>query len=139
MQRSNLNPQEPREERPIFTQEDVISVYSSDQAADDGILFSVNESVILKNDFCNYITTNLLLEMDILKYDAKAGNDVVKVQMVIDLIEQAKAIMNREIFNKLETDHFYAGDVRKSNGERIKIFISENETGLFTLMLPSDY
>jgi hypothetical protein len=59
--------------------------------------------------------------------------------MTLDLIEQAVAIINRELVNKLLLDCFYSGTVRKSNGERIRIFISENETGKYTLMLPSDY
>ena len=139
MERFKLNPQEAREEKPLFTQDDVISVYTSDQASEDGILFNVGKSAILKNDLCNFITTNLLLDMDIMKYDARVGSDVVKVQLALDLIEQAKAIVNREIANKLATDHFYSGMVRKLNGERIRIFICENETGKFTLMLPADY
>ena len=105
MQRSNFNPQEAREEKPLFTQDDVISVYTSDQASDDGILFNIGKSAILKNDLCNYITSNLLLEMDIMKYDAKLGTDVVQVSMALDLIEQARAIVNREIAAKLATDH----------------------------------
>jgi len=139
MKRNNLNPQETRETKPLFTPEDVISVYTSDQAAEDGILFSVGKSQFLKNDYFNYITVNLLLEMDIMKYDAKRRTDVVNVQMTLDLIEQAGKIVNRELANKLLMDCFYSGTVRKSNGERIRIFISENETGKYTLMLPSDY
>jgi hypothetical protein len=77
--------------------------------------------------------------MDIMKYDAKLGTDVVQVSMALDLIEQARAIVHREIAAKLATDHFYSGNVRKLNGERIRIFICENETGKYTLMLPSDY
>jgi hypothetical protein len=139
MQRSNLNPQEAREEKPLFTQNDVISVYTSDQASEDGILFNVDKSEFLRNKLISFVTTNLLIEMDIMKYDAKVHMDVVNTSMALDLIEQARAIVNRTISNTLMVDHFYSGDVRKQSGERIKIFIVENELSKYTLMLPSDY
>ena len=114
----------------IFIDDDVIAVYTSDQAAEDGILFDLGKSNLLKNDMFNFVTTNLLLEMDIQKYDGKRRTD---------LIEQAKRIVLRGIEANLQEDSFYCGDVRKHNGERIKIFIEMNETGKLTLLLPSDH
>ena len=123
----------------IFTDDDVISVYTSDQAAEDGILFDLGKSNLLKNDMFNFVTTNLLLELDIQKYDGKRRTDVINISMMLDLIEQSKRIVLRGIEANLQEDSFYCGDVRKHNGERIKIFIEMNETGKLTLLLPSDH
>ncbi|MFH0753081.1 MAG: hypothetical protein V2A70_00775 [Candidatus Omnitrophota bacterium] len=139
MQRSNLNPQETREEKSVFTKDDVISVYTSDQAADDDILFSLNKSAFFKNKYFNFATTNLLLELEIMRYDIKRRKDVINISSMLDLLEQAKKIVLKSIYNNLQEDSFYCGDIRKHNGEMIKIFIEMNETGKLTLLLPSDH
>ena len=123
----------------LFNDDDVISVYSSEQAADDDILFSLNKSVFFKNKYFNYATTNLLLELEIMKYDIKRRQDVINVSSMVDLLEQAKKIVLKGIYNNLQEDSFYCGDIRKHNGDMVKIFIEMNETGKLTLLLPSDH
>ena len=123
----------------LFNDDDVISVYSSEQAADDDILFSLNKSVFFKNKYFNYATTNLLLELEIMKYDIKRRQDVINVSSMVDLLEQAKKIVLKGIYNNLQEESFYCGDIRKHNGDMVKIFIEMNETGKLTLLLPSDH
>ena len=123
----------------LFNDDDVISVYSSEQAADDDILFSLNKSVFFKNKYFNYATTNLLLELEIMKYDVKRRQDVINVSSMVDLLEQAKKIVLKGIYNNLQEESFYCGDIRKHNGDMVKIFIEMNETGKLTLLLPSDH
>ena len=123
----------------LFNDDDVISVYSSEQAADDDILFSLNKSAFFKNKYFNYATTNLLLELEIMKYDIKRRQDVINVSSMVDLLEQAKKIVLKGIYNNLQEDSFYCGDIRKHNGDMVKIFIEMNETGKLTLLLPSDH
>ncbi len=124
----------------IFKDAEVISVYTSEQASEDGILFDFSKNEVLSNKFFNFATTNLLYEMGILKYSAKHKTDVVNISMMLDLIEQAKRIVLRNLEETLNgEEHFYCGDVRKLNGERIKIFIEMNETEKFTLLLPQDH
>ena len=123
----------------LFNDDDVISVYSSEQAADDDILFSLNKSAFFKNKYFNYATTNLLLELEIMKYDVKRRQDVINVSSMVDLLEQAKKIVLKGIYNNLQEESFYCGDIRKHNGDMVKIFIEMNETGKLTLLLPSDH
>ena len=128
------------EQNNIFENADVISVYTSDEAVDDGILFDLRENQVFHNKLFNFATTNLLREMNILQYSSKHNRDVIFTSMMIDLIEQAQKIVLRKIEETLDgEEHFYCGDVRKLNGERIKIFIEMNETGKFTLLLPEDH
>ena len=123
----------------LFTAADVVSVYSSEQATEDGILFNLSESVFFKNKYFSFVTTNLLLDLNILAYNSEKQMDVINTSMLLDLIEQAKRIVLNKIQETLSDDHFYSGVVRSSKNESIRIFICQNETGLYTLMLPSDY
>ncbi len=122
-----------------FNDNAVISVYSSDQAADDEVLFTLSKSAFFRNKYFNYATTNLLLELDIMTYDSRRKQDVINVSQMIDLLEQARRIVVQSIETKMQEDDFYCGDIRKHNGQRIKIFIETNETGKLTLLLPSDH
>ena len=123
----------------LFNDEEVIAVYTSNQAVEDGILFDLRKSRFLANEHFNFVTINLLQELGIIKYDGKRHTDVVNISQMLDLIEQAKRIVIRGIEASLQEDSFYCGDIRKHNGERIKIFIEMNETGKLTLLLPSDH
>jgi len=41
--------------------------------------------------------------------------------------------------NFKEPDWFFSGDVEFPDSQKQQIFIQQNETGWFTLMLPEDY
>ena len=123
----------------IFNSSDVVSIYTSDEATEDGILFDLSKSSFFKNEHFNFVTTNLLSDLNILSFSSKLNSDVINTPMLLDLLEQAKRIVLNKIRETLTEDTFYSGIVRSQDNQSIRIFICQNETGLFTLMLPSDY
>jgi len=58
---------------------------------------------------------------------------------LIDLLNQANNIIRTKSNNFKDFDSFFSGKVELPNGQKQEIFISQNETGKFTLMLPEDY
>ena len=114
----------------IFSEEDVIFKYSSNQAVEDGFLLDV--SVInpkWKNGIISHITTNLL-GRGYFKEDKS-----LNVPNIVDLLNQAAQIIKSGV----KGDWFYSGIIELPDGTKTKIFISQNETGRFTAMLPEDY
>lgn len=107
----------------------VISTYTSEQATADGVLVSV-ESLSPKwaEGPFSHITANLLNE----GYREEDGSP--RLVNVVDLLIQALRICQSK-----SADHLYSGRIEFPDGQRREIFIGQNETGKFTLMLPEDY
>ena len=108
---------------------EVISSHTSDQAVADGYLFSVKEYYpeVAKATGIYFVTRNLIEH-----YGFEDG-DVQRASM-IDLCNQCVHIMK-----KAKTpDEFYAGNVENRDGATVRVFISRNEHGAFTAMLPED-
>ncbi|MEE9593746.1 MAG: hypothetical protein V3W28_09220 [Thermoplasmata archaeon] len=106
-----------------------ISVYTTAQATEDGVLLSVAE---MNKDWAqgpfSHITANLM---------AKGYYEVLGVPRlvnVMDLLNQALGIARGK-----PADRFYSGQVELPDGLRQKVFIAQNETGKYTIMLPEDY
>ena len=117
-------------EKQIFSEEDIISQYSSEQAVEDGILMDV--SVIRKEwgrGIINYITTNLLGKGYV--NEDKSLN----LPNIMDLLNQSAQIIKRAG----KEDRFYNGKIELPRGGKQTVFIGQNETGRFTIMLPEDY
>ncbi len=108
---------------------EVISSYTSEQATKDGVLVSV---AALNPDWgkgaFSHITANLLSR----GYHEADGS--MRLVNVVDLLNQALTICKGT-----DADHFYSGRIEFPDGQRRKVFICQNETGKFTIMLPSDY
>lgn len=116
----------------LFDKEDVIYEYTSKQAEEDGILFDLTKvsPSINKSPF-NYVTANLI-NKGYLKEEKYA------VANILDLIHQAFLIMEKGTKNFTQPDYFFSGKIELPNGEMQEIFIEQNETGKFTIMLPED-
>ena len=110
--------------------------YSSVQAEADGILFNVTH---LNKEWAkglfNFVTVNLLEKGYI--EEGKGGKEGlnVKIACIVDLLNQCNHIVKRA----KTPDYFYSGLVELPSGQKQKVFISQNETGKFTIMLPEDY
>lgn len=112
---------------------DLIYSYSSKQAEDDGILFDITQrNPEWKNGLFNYVTTNLLSK-------GYMKDSEINMPNILDLLNQAREIVKQKSMNFQEFDHFYSGPIEFPDGEKQEIFISQNETGKFTIMLPEDY
>ena len=120
----------------FFKPEDVIYTYSSNQAVNDGFLFDLDRLSFRK--LCpsrvsqvplKYVTTNLMAEGYINK------DQTVNLPNIMDLLTQANIIFSK----KPAEDYFISGRIELPNGSRQEIYISQNETGRYTVMLPEDY
>ena len=98
----------------------VIDKYTDSEAVEDGFLVDTSH---LSKTF-NKVTRALYD----LGYDDNTPN-------LMDLMAQATVIVKR----KKKPDHFYSGLIELPSGSKQKIFIVQNESGAFTLMLPGDY
>ena len=116
----------------LFDKDDMIYQYTSKQAEEDGILFDLtNVSPAIKNSPFNYATANLI-NKGYLKEEKYA------IANILDLIHQAFLIMEKGTKNFTQPDYFFSGKIELPNGEMQEIFIEQNETGKFTIMLPED-
>lgn len=87
-----------------------------------------------KNDRCQSCPTWIVF--------ANSGNKTLpctektlNIPNILDLISQALRIFAK----KPEDDYFVSGYVRLPDGSRQTVYLAQNETGRYTLMLPEDY
>ena len=117
----------------MLNKENIISKYSSKQAIDDGFLFDIIQiNKDWEKGIFNYITNNLMSK-------GYLENGKVNIPNVLDLLNQCNQIVKVKSNNFKEFDNFFSGEIEIPNGTKEKIFISQNETDKFTIMLPSDY
>ena len=114
-------------------QDDVIFSYSSNQAVEDGILFDLLQlNPSWKAGLFSYVTSNLMDK-------GYLTQDKVNVASVYDLLRQCLYIVKEKSNNFKDFDTFFSGTIELPSGEKQKVFIAQNETGKFTIMLPEDW
>ncbi|WMW24907.1 hypothetical protein RE474_12610 [Methanolobus sediminis] len=112
---------------PIYT-------YTSEQAADDGILFDIIQvNPEWAKGLFRYVTMNLMEH-------GYLTDDEVNIPNLMDLLIQSTIII-RDASNgfKDKPDTFYSGNIEMPSGRQQKVFISMNEYQKYTIMLPEDY
>ena len=122
----------------LFTDADVIFSYTIDQATRDGILVDLRQiNPAWEKGLFSHVTTNLLATCGSLNEDRTLNSDGSEQAMpnLVDLLNQSLQIVRRAAGE----DWFYSGAIELPSGERQEIFIVQNETGKFTLMIPADY
>ena len=149
----------------FFKPDDVVFIYTSKEAVEDGILFDVDQILKrpIKGFFLKYMTTGLLEKgywNDRCKNGVKNGeqgtNDrcatckvwvshvgdkisclkpTLNIPNIIDLLNQATRIFEK----KSVDDYFASGVIELPSGKKQKIFIAQNETNRFTAMIPEEY
>jgi hypothetical protein len=125
----NMNQTQNKE---FFSKEDLVSTYLSSKAVEDGFLFDLD--LIVKQSslgkfVLQYITTNLL---------AKGywnTDQTINIPNLRDLLEQSLRVFRK----KPSDDYFVSGVIELPSGSKQKIFIAQNESGRYTVMLPEDY
>jgi hypothetical protein len=114
---------------------EIISTYTSNQAEDDGFLFDITKlNPDWKKGIFNYVTTNLM-NQGYMEKDFPG----VRIVNLLDLLNQANQIVRKASDNFKNFDSFFSGSIELPSGKQQKIFIGQNETGKFTIMLPEDY
>ena len=113
----------------------IISTYTSQDGEQDGILFRISEvnPEWEHKGILSHITTNLMRK-GYLKDDQS-----VNIPNLIDLLNQANIIIKKESDNFSNFDTFFSGKIEFPSGKQQDIYIAQNETGRFTIMLPEDY
>ena len=120
---------------PLTNPEPVITQYLSPQAEEDGVLVNIEKiNPEWEKGPINYITTNLLVQGGYLDASRK-----LNLNCVLDLLNQSLSILKTKSKDFTEMDSFFSGSVEMANGSKEEIFIEENETGKFTVMLPEDH
>ena len=115
-----------------FPEEDVIYMYTSEMAEEDGILVDItNINPDWKRGLFNYVTTNLLSQ-------GYMTEEKVNIPNILDLLNQSLEIIRKESDNFKNYDTFYSGKIEFPDGEKRKIFIEMNDSEKFTIMLPED-
>ena len=110
-----------------------VFVYTSSQAVEDGILFDITAvNPKWKEGLFNYVTVNLL-------NSGYLKEDKLNIPNLLDLLNQAQQIVKKATNNFTAFDTFFSGSIELPSGDQQKIFIGQNETGKFTIMLPEDY
>ena len=121
--------------RDFFAEEDVVSRYTSEDAVEDGILYDLDEILPawLAGGFVRYITIGVgsMGYVDVDEHD----DATVNAPNLMDLLVQAEQIRKRG----RRGDWHYSGEVETPDGEKQEIYIEQNETGRFTILLPSEH
>ncbi len=114
-------------EKPIYT-------YSSQDAENDGIFLDIRKlNDKWQDGLFSFITTNLLEKHQYII------DDEINLVNVSELLSQCFLIVKKKSNNFKDFDHFFSGYVENPNGEKVKVFICQNELSKFTIMLPEDY
>ncbi|WP_372364772.1 hypothetical protein [Candidatus Uabimicrobium sp. HlEnr_7] len=117
----------------IKKMDEIIYSYSLEDAENDKLLFNICKiNPKWGKGLFNYITINLLHKSYI--QDTK-----IKVNNLLDLLNQSNQIVKKKSKNFTKPDTFFSGDIELPSGSQQKIFIVQNETQKFTIMLPEDY
>ena len=60
-------------------------------------------------------------------------------QATEDGMNQSLAIVRKKSNNFKDHDWFFEGEIELPSGNRQQVFIEQNETGKYTILLPSDH
>jgi hypothetical protein len=115
----------------LFTQDDIISVYTSDEAVADGNLFKLSELKQFKDFPVNFITTELMSKGYFTETDGKKEPNIPNL---MDLTFAIAVFCRKKAYDRL-----YILDVELPSGDKQKIYVQQNETGKYTAMLPGEY
>ncbi|MCW4000584.1 MAG: hypothetical protein NWE93_10125 [Candidatus Bathyarchaeota archaeon] len=125
-------------EEPFSKLNDLVFVYTSQEAVEDGILFDLDR-ILTKNPakpfFLKYVTTNLLKKGYLNPPKEPDVEITLNIPNLKDILNQAAIIFRK----KPADDYFASGRIELPDGQKQRIFIAENETGRYTAMLPEDY
>lgn len=122
---------EDNEENPFG---EVIFTYTEDEAMQDGILFylfTVNPD--WQDGLFSHVTMNLMRK-------GYKTEEELNLPNLLDLLNQVNQIVKKASNDfKNPMDWFYHGHIELPSGEKQQIYIQQNATGRYTIMLPEDY
>lgn len=138
---------EPTDKNP-FENASIISQYTSDQAADDGLLVQTSTLLPEHNGYAphvvSHITTNLLVEQGYFTQSESPDHfnepqaDYKRAD-IITLLNTAGASIKKALGEKPEEWLVTKITVENPNAKKFEAWAQQNETGRWTLLLPEDY
>ena len=63
----------------------------------------------------------------------------LNIPNLLDLLNQSLNIVRKKSKDFTEHDWFFEGEIELPSGNRQQVFIEQNETGKYTILLPSDH
>ncbi len=119
----------------FFTDADVISAYTSEQATEDGVLFDIRKvNPAWEKGIFSHVTVNLMSTCGYFN-----GDGTLNIPNLLDLLNQSLEIVRKKSNNFKKHDWFFEGEIELPSGSRGQVFIEQNETGKYTILLPSDH
>lgn len=127
--KKTMAPKEQPEELPI------ISSYTSEEAAEDGILLDIVDiNPAWEKGIIRYVTTTLLDEHGYMTEEGEVNNP-----NLLDLLNQANNIVRTQSNGfKDAKETLYTGSIELPSGKKLKVYVEMNELGKYTVMLPED-
>lgn len=113
----------------FFTEDDIISMYTDEDAIEDGVLVKLERDGKRLSRYIRLATTNLLVSCGYME------EDQLNIPNILDLLKQGHRIMGKGTAG----DWHYSGEVELPSGEKQTVFIEENGSGGYTIMLPEDH
>ncbi len=122
----------PHNENDLFGEP--ISVYTSDDAMEDGTLFYL---FTINNDWEKGLFSHVTMGVMSKGYKTDEG---LNIPNLYDLLNQCLAIVKKRSNNFTEQqDRFYEGMIELPSGEQQQVFICLNDHGYYTILLPEEY
>ena len=119
----------------FFADADVVSVYTSDQATEDGILLDIRKvNPEWEKGIFSHVTTNLLQAGGYFNEDKS-----LNIPNLLDLLNQSLQIVKQKSKDFTAVDWFYDGEIELPSGDRQQVFIELNELEKYTILLPEDH
>ena len=119
----------------FFADADVISAYTSDEATEDGVLFDIRKvNPEWERGIFSHVTVNLMSTCGYFNDDG-----TLNIPNLLDLLNQSLEIVRKKSNNFKKHDWFFDGEIELPSGSRGQVFIEQNETGKYTILLPSDH
>jgi predicted nucleic acid-binding Zn-ribbon protein len=109
-----------------------IYVYTSEEAVADGILFDL-DTVLTPSPRASLFSS--MSRQVCWRKATSTADGSLNVANLRDLLNQALRVFRK----KREGDYFACGVIELPSGSKQKIFIAQNESGRYTVMLPEDY
>ena len=118
----------------FFSDAEVVSAYTSEQATEDGVLLDIRKvNPAWEKGIFSHVTTNLLTT-----HGYRVEGEI-NIPNLLDLLNQSLAIVRRKSNNFEKHDWHFDGKIELPSGHKQQVFIQQNETGKYTILLPEDY
>ena len=109
-------------------------VFEPKVSRDNGETFDIAAAGLQFESRISRVSTDVLIDLDVMKYNGRMHTDVINVSGLLDVVEQAERIINRGIYNTMALQPSYCGPIRNSRGGVAIVEIKENENNQYSII-----